>query len=65
MSDDVMRVLGQIEGKLDGIAEAQKDHGERLHAVEGKVNGILGWAAGAGAAAGGIIALIKSKLGGQ
>lgn len=63
MSDDLMRALGQIEGKLDGIAEHQKDQGERLVHVEAKLNRILGWAAGAGAAAGGLIALIKSKVG--
>lgn len=57
-----MRVLGQIEGKLDGVLTEQADVSVRLRAVESKMDRILGWAAGAGAGAAGIVTYLKSKL---
>lgn len=59
-----MRALGQIEGKLDGVLEEQKDIGVRVRALESKADRILGWAAGAGFAGGGLVVAIKAKLAG-
>ena len=64
MTDDLMRAVGRIEGKLDGIADTQKDQSARLQVVEAKVSNMLGWASGLGAAFGMAGAYLKSKLGG-
>ena len=64
MSDDIMRVLGQIEGKLDGVLDEQKDIGSRVRSLESKADRILGWAAGAGVAGGGLVAVLKAKIAG-
>lgn len=60
---EIKEDVGGLRSGMDGIAAAQTDHGARLVKVEGKVNSILGWASGAGAAAGGVVALVKAKLG--
>lgn len=62
MSDEMMRVLGNIEGKLGEMSNDQKDMGLRLRTVESKMDRILGWAAGAGAGAAAVVAYIKSKF---
>lgn len=62
MTDEIMRSLGQIEGKLGEMSDDQKDMGLRLRTVESKMDRILGWAAGAGAGAAAVVAYLKGKF---
>ena len=69
--EELFRTLGQIEGKIDGMKEEQRQQTEatkhladKINSVESKVDKMLGWAAGVGAATGVAGSWLKSKLGG-
>lgn len=62
---DLVRAIGRLEGKIDGLLTAQRQSAERevtfdarLRTVEQRLGSLLGWAAGAGAAASLILSLI-------
>lgn len=71
---DLVRSLGRIEGKIDGIlieqnriAEYAANTSERVGRLEQQVSNIRGWTAGIsatiGAVAGLIMAWVKKKVG--
>lgn len=68
---DIQRSLGRIEGQLGGMVSAHKELREahdatekRVDTLEARANWSYGWAVGAGAAGGGLLAFLKAKLGG-
>ena len=45
------QMLGRIEGKLDGVLEAQKAHGAKMDSMDGRLRSVENRSAIAGAAA--------------
>ena len=50
MLEDIQRTLGRIEGKIDSLMEAKKDHGNRIRWLEIKY-----WMTAGGLVVGGFI----------
>lgn len=68
--DEIQRALGVIEGQLRGIQMEMgrvgmyaADTSKRVGALETKVAGLVGWAAGAGAAAALVVSLVMAAFG--
>lgn len=66
---DIMRVIGRIEGKLDGMLVEQaritgyiEAESKRIGALEQRVAGILGWASGIAASISIFISFLKDWL---
>lgn len=53
-NDDVMRVLGQLEGKIETVLSNQYDHGKRLGKLDTRMAKVETKAAVNGAVSGGI-----------
>lgn len=71
MSEEIMRAIGQLEGKIDGVQTTLADHGAKLDGIDGRLRTVerTGIASGsaAGTAAGAMVAVgiefIKRGLG--
>ena len=57
MSEQILRSLGQIEGRLKGIESTQSMHTGKLDGIDGRLRKVETRAAGTGALAGGIVAV--------
>ena len=58
--DEISRVLGNIEGQLEGIQIEQGRQGKQLNTVSKKVHGLEIKSATSGGASGGVVALLVS-----
>lgn len=57
MSDDIMRALGRIEGRLDGIEDWQKEKGAKIDSIDQRTNKLEIKAALNGAVSGGVVSV--------
>ena len=71
MSDEVMRAIGRLEGKLDALTEASKSNSLKLEGIDGRLRSVETRSATYGTAGGTIagvgisllVAAIREKLG--
>ena len=56
MSADLIRVIGNLEGKMDLVIKTQKDQVDKLDSIDGRLRKVETKAAVNGAVAGGVIA---------
>ena len=66
---ELMQAVGRLEGKIDGVLleqrrslENQNTLERRVGLLEQKVSGLVGWAAGAGAAAAAVVTIAQMLL---
>lgn len=68
LAPELARELGSISAKLDSLHEGQRQHTQKLDAMDGRLRAVERKSALNGAVAGGVVAvavgLIKSKIGG-